>query len=56
MTTWSRVENLCVPTPREKLQQLLRELFQFENANLNFGVYRIMNHKRAMIESRLSFP
>ena len=32
-----------------KLQDLLRELFQFENADLDFGIYRIMNHKRAEI-------
>jgi adenine-specific DNA-methyltransferase len=28
---------------------LLKELFQFENADLDFGIYRIMNHKRAEI-------
>ncbi len=32
-----------------RLQDLLRELFQFENADLDFGIYRIMNHKRAEI-------
>jgi adenine-specific DNA-methyltransferase len=37
-------------TPREKFQKLLRELFQFECADLDFGIYRIMNHKRAVIE------
>jgi adenine-specific DNA-methyltransferase len=37
-------------TPREKFQTLLRELFQFDNADLDFGIYRIMNHKRAVIE------
>jgi hypothetical protein len=37
-------------TPREKFQKLLRELFQFDNADLDFGIYRIMNHKRAVIE------
>jgi hypothetical protein len=31
------------------LQDLLKELFQFENADLDFGIYRIMNHKRAEI-------
>jgi hypothetical protein len=29
-------------TPREKFQSLLRELFQFDRANLDFGIYRIM--------------
>jgi adenine-specific DNA-methyltransferase len=33
-----------------KFQNLLRELFQFECADLDFGIYRIMNHKRAVIE------
>lgn len=32
-----------------RLQDLLRELFQFENADLDFGIYRIMNYKRAEI-------
>jgi adenine-specific DNA-methyltransferase len=33
-----------------KFQSLLRELFQFDCADLDFGIYRIMNHKRAVIE------
>jgi len=33
-----------------KFQQLLRELFQFDSADLDFGIYRIMNHKREVIE------
>jgi len=33
-----------------KFQQLLRELFQFDCADLDFGIYRIMNHKREVIE------
>lgn len=37
-------------TPREKFQKLLRELFQFDSADLDFGIYRIMNHKRAVIQ------
>jgi adenine-specific DNA-methyltransferase len=37
-------------TAREKFQSLLRELFQFDSADLDFGIYRIMNHKRGMIE------
>ena len=35
---------------REKFQQLLRELFQFECSDLDFGIYRIMNHKRTVID------
>jgi adenine-specific DNA-methyltransferase len=30
---------------RGKFQQLLRELFQFDCADLDFGIYRIMNYK-----------
>ncbi len=39
-----------MPTPREKFQGLLKKLFQFDCAELDFGIYRIMNHKRAVIE------
>lgn len=39
---------------REKFQQLLRKLFQFDCADLDFGIYRIMNHKRAVIEKFIS--
>ena len=35
---------------REKLQRLLRELFQFDVSDLDFGIYRILNHKRDEIE------
>ena len=33
-----------------KLKYLLRELFQLDSADLDFGIYRIMNTKRAEIE------
>ena len=33
-----------------KFQDLLRELFQFDCADLDFGIYRIMNHKRDVVE------
>jgi len=33
----------------KKLQFLLRKLFQFESADLDFGIYRIMNKKRDVI-------
>lgn len=35
---------------RKKLQNLLRDLFQFDHADLNFGIYRIMNEKREEVE------
>ena len=35
---------------RGKFQGLLRELFQLDCADLDFGIYRIMNHKRSVIE------
>ena len=34
----------------EKFQRLLRELFQFDCADLDFGIYRIMNYKRGAVE------
>ena len=34
----------------KKFQDLLRELFQFDCADLDFGIYRIMNHKRDVVE------
>jgi len=34
----------------EKFQELLRKLFQFEYADLDFGIYRILNYKRRQIE------
>lgn len=37
-------------TYREKLQNLLRELFQFDSADLDFGFYAVMNQKRDVIE------
>lgn len=35
---------------RQKLQTLLRELFQFDAADLDFGIYHILNQKRDDIE------
>ncbi len=34
----------------EKFQNLLRVLFQFDCADLDFGIYRIMNYKREVVE------
>ncbi|MCS6805497.1 MAG: DNA methyltransferase [Blastocatellia bacterium] len=39
---------------QKKFQDLLRELFEFDCAELDFGIYRIMNHKRAVIEQFIS--
>ena len=41
-------------TNLSKFQGLLRELFQFDCADLDFGIYRIMNHKREAIERFIS--
>ena len=30
---------------KEKLKAKLREIFQFESEDLDFGIYRIMNYK-----------
>src|SRR6266550_2584070 len=35
---------------REKLTKLLRQLFQFDLADLDFGIYRVMNYKRKEME------
>jgi hypothetical protein len=35
---------------REQLKSLLRQLFQFDSADLDFGIYRIMNAKRSEVE------
>lgn len=37
--------------PLQKLQSLLRELFQFDFADLDFGLYRLYHLKRAEIEA-----
>ena len=34
----------------EEFQSLLRELFQFETSDLDFGIYRILNYKRERIK------
>jgi len=35
---------------KNQLKRLLRNLFQFDSADLDFGIYRIMNKKRGEIE------
>jgi adenine-specific DNA-methyltransferase len=45
------IRALAMPeNPLTKFQQLLRELFQFEHGDLNFGIYRIMNLRRSQME------
>jgi len=34
----------------EKLQRLLWDMFQFDCADLDFGIYGIMNYKREILE------
>lgn len=38
------------PRPLEKFQQLLREMLRSDRADLDFGIYRIMNHRRDAME------
>ena len=38
-----------MPDPLTQLRELLRELFQLDNADLDFGIYRVMNLRRAEI-------
>ena len=35
-----------MPTKFDRLQSLLAELFQLDRADLDFGIYRIMNLRR----------
>jgi len=35
---------------QQQLQQLLRDLFQFDAADLDFGIYRILNQRRDIID------
>ena len=41
-------------TQSQQFQTLLRELFQFDRTDLDFGIYRIMNYKRETIEKFIS--
>ena len=47
-------DSTASPTHLQKFQELLRDLFQFDCADLDFGIYRIMNHKRDAIERFIS--
>jgi adenine-specific DNA-methyltransferase len=45
-----RPQSLLPPSePLQNFQDLLRRLFQFEHADLDFGIYRILNQKHAAI-------
>ena len=44
----------AAPDNFTKFRDLLRELFQFDCADLDFGIYRIMNHKRDAVERFIS--
>jgi adenine-specific DNA-methyltransferase len=34
----------------KKFQELLRDIFQFESSDLDFGIYRILNYKQKEVE------
>ena len=38
-------------TPQQKLQDLLQQLFRADNADLDFGIYRIINYRRDQIQN-----
>ena len=40
--------------PLERFQQLLRDLFQFDLSDLDFGIYRLLRLKRDEVESFLT--
>ncbi len=35
---------------REEVQELFREMFQFDGSDLDFGIYRIMDFQREAVE------
>jgi len=37
----------------DKFKKLLYKLFQFDSSDLDFGIYRLLNHKRIQIENFL---
>ena len=40
-------------TSQQKLQELLQQLFRADNADLDFGIYRIINYRRDQIQNSL---
>ena len=38
-------------TPQQKLQDLLQQLFRADDADLDFGIYRIINYRRDQIQN-----
>ena len=43
-------KNEIIMNSIQKFQELLKELFQFESSDLDFGIYHILNYKRDQIE------
>ena len=37
--------------PQQKLQDLLQQLFRADDADLDFGIYRIINYRRDQIQN-----
>ena len=38
-------------TSQQKLQKLLQQLFRADDADLDFGIYRIINYRRDQIQN-----
>lgn len=43
-----------VMTPRERFQGLLKQLFQYDVADLDFGIYRVLNLRREVIDQYIA--
>jgi len=41
-------------TPQQKLQTLLRQLFRADAADLDFGIYRIINYRRTQLQTYIN--
>ena len=57
-TTMTSLDRAAAKTPMglaqqqlRRFQNLLRDLFEFNSADLDFGIYRIINHKRDVIDT-----
>ena len=46
----SFIEKIC-KTSQQKLQNLLQQLFRADAADLDFGIYRIINYRRDQIQN-----
>ncbi|MCX8095897.1 MAG: site-specific DNA-methyltransferase, partial [Spirochaetes bacterium] len=49
MNDTQKTENLTKDAT-QKFQDLLKNLFQFDSSDLDFGIYRILNYKREQIK------